>query len=47
MEDSGSVDYRHHNQQSVTDQYPLPRLEEIFTDLQDENCFMSLDLLMR
>ena len=40
------VDYRQVKQQTVKDQYPLPRVHEIFTDLKDAHCFISLALLM-
>ena len=40
------LDYRQLKHQTGNDQYPLPRIDEIFTDLPDAHCFVSLDLLI-
>ena len=40
------VDYRKLNQLTGKDQYPLPRIDDIFISLHDAHCFLSLDLLM-
>ena len=40
------VDYRHLNQMTIKDAYPLPRIDEIFTSLHNAYCFVALDLLM-
>ena len=45
MEDSGCVYYRHLNHQTVNDHSRLPRIDEIFTDVHDTHCFISIDLL--
>ena len=38
------VDYRQGNQQTVPDQYPFPRIEEIFIELLSAHCVVFLDL---
>ena len=40
------VHYRHLNQLTIKDAYPLPRIEEIFTSLHNAYCFVAFDLLM-
>ena len=40
------VDYRQLNQITIKDAYPLPRMDEIFTSLHNNFCFVALDLLM-
>ena len=41
-----SWDYRHLNKQPGKHQNHLPRIAEIFTDLHDAHCFISIELLM-
>ena len=40
------IDYRRLNQQTVKDNYNLPRIDEIFVALHDKKHFISMDLLM-
>ena len=40
------VDYRQLNQMTIKDALPLPRIDEIFTSLHKDYCFVALDLLM-
>ena len=40
------MDYRHLNQLTIKDAYPLPRIDEIVTSLHNAFCFVALDLLM-
>ena len=38
------VDYRAVNQQTVKNKYPLPRIEDLYDELQGAKYFSSLDL---
>ena len=40
------VDNSQLNKETVKDQYLLPHIAEIFTELHSAPCFLSLDLLM-
>ena len=39
------VDYRLLNQMTITDAYPIPRIDEIFISLHNAYCFLALELL--
>ena len=40
------IDYRRLNKNTIKDAYPLPRIDEIITELRGSKFFASLDLLM-
>ena len=40
------LDYRQFNQMTITDAYPLPRIDEIFTSPHNASCFVALEQLM-